>query len=73
MRLLGHEFKPMSRSDWDGFAGADEGSLICSCSDGTVLIWSPVSNTVSEMLDQDDMINNPTGLRQRDWSSMNIA
>jgi hypothetical protein len=50
VKVLGHTFKPMDRNDWDCFAGADEDSLICYCSDErTVLIYSPSKGTVSEI------------------------
>lgn len=49
MKIFGHEFVPMSQSDWDAFAGADDGSLICYPSDGTVLIYSPHAKDLSEI------------------------
>src|SRR4051812_785040 len=53
--FFGHEFKPMTDSDWDCFAGADEGSLICYVGDErTVLIFSPASMTIVEMICSND-------------------
>ena len=63
MRILGHEFRQMTSEDYDGFAGADEGSWICELED-TVLIWSPGSGTLAEIYDE--------GERQRDWTFMLI-
>jgi hypothetical protein len=40
VRELGHTFYPMTESDWDGLAGADENSLIAH-SDDAILIMSP--------------------------------
>lgn len=45
-RVLGHDFVPFSEQDWCGWAGAEEGSLICHCGD-TVLILSP-DGTIEE-------------------------
>lgn len=51
--VLGHDFKPFDKTDWDCFAGSDEGSLICYCPDEkTVLILSP-NGVVSEICHTD--------------------
>jgi hypothetical protein len=37
--VLGYTFKTMTRMDWDSFAGAEEGSLIChDCKDATLIL-----------------------------------
>ncbi len=36
-RVLGHDFRPMTPSEWQGFAGADEGTLICVHDDVVLL------------------------------------
>lgn|ERR1044072_2786303 len=53
IRRFGHTFKPMSGNDWDGFAGADEGSFICY-TDDAVLILSPDEKNLS-VFNQDGM------------------
>jgi hypothetical protein len=62
-KVLGHTFKPFDQSDWDCFAGAEKGSSICYCNDGTVLILSPDGGTVSEITDP---VQNPVS--QSDWT-----
>lgn len=37
-KALGHKFNPMSEGDWDAFAGADEGTLICYLDEITLLL-----------------------------------
>jgi hypothetical protein len=39
--LLGYRFEPMDDNDWQTFAGADEGTLICYLDNGTALLLSP--------------------------------
>ena len=40
--ILGHKFVPMSEDDWEGFAGAEEGTLICWAPDEqTCLLLAP--------------------------------
>lgn len=52
--VLGHEFRPMDRQDWYGFAGAEAGSYICyvpvneKFNTSTILILSPAGE-VSEI------------------------
>lgn len=51
---LGHDFVPMSGSDWDAFGGAEEGTLICYCPDeATVLLLAP-DGKVEEVRITDD-------------------
>lgn len=38
--VLGHTFKPLTKIDWYGYAGAEAGTLICHCGD-TDLLLSP--------------------------------
>lgn len=40
MKILGHEFRPMAQGDFNAFAGADEGAMICYLAEVT-LIASP--------------------------------
>ncbi len=61
MRLLGHEFRPMTERDFDGFAGADGDSFIVELDD-TVLIWSPQTHTLTEI----------TSDGERDWTRCNF-
>lgn len=49
--LLGHEFHPFNDHDWEGYAGADEGSFI-AYGEGAALIWSPRANTLFEINEQ---------------------
>lgn len=58
MKLLGHEFRSMTPADYDDFAGADEGSLICMLDD-IVLILSPQTQTLTEISYADGS--------ERDW------
>ena len=48
LSLLGHTFRPMEKSDWDAFAGADDDSFICYL-DEVTLIWSPSKNALYEI------------------------
>ena len=62
MRVLGHEFTPMTHHDWDAFAGANEGSLIAYISEEVTLIYDPATGTLSEI--------GPDW--QRDWTSLEL-
>jgi hypothetical protein len=54
--VLGYDFRPFEEADWDGFAGADEGSFIHYCDDQkTVLIWSP-DGMITEFVMSDDLL-----------------
>jgi hypothetical protein len=57
MRMLGHEFRPMDKTDFETFAGADEGCLICELDD-VVLIWS----------ERDKVLTEITSDGERDWT-----
>lgn len=59
VRVLGHLFVPLSRLDWYGFAGAEPGTLICHCEDGTTLLLTP-DHMVEEHL--------PEGEKARQWT-----
>lgn len=39
--VLGHKFRPFYQLDWQGYAGADEGSYICYIEPDVTLILSP--------------------------------
>lgn len=60
MRLLGHQFRPMTDHDRIGFAGAGPADLIAEAADGTTLIFDPERRTVQEIL--------PDG-KWRDWTT----
>jgi hypothetical protein len=62
-QLLGHVFRPLTEQDWECFAGADEGSFVSYCADGTALILSP-SGVVSEI--------EPSGY-QTDWTPRHLG
>jgi hypothetical protein len=42
MELMGKTFRPMTKVDWNEYAGVDEGSLICCCKNGDVMFYSPL-------------------------------
>ena len=68
-KILGQTFRPMNRMDWDTFAGAAEGSLICFCEDETtVLLYYPAIGTVSEVTQKEDGDS-----VQRDWFSVEVG
>lgn len=48
-KIFGYVFREMTRSEWDGFAGAEPGTLICTDLDGVVLLWDHSSDTLSEI------------------------
>jgi len=48
LTILGIKFRKMEVRDYDGFAGADEGSYIAE-SDKAVLIYSPTAQSISEI------------------------
>jgi hypothetical protein len=58
--VLGHTFVPMEGSDYEGLAGADEGSFICYTGSVT-LVLSP-NGTISELGDN----------TQTDWTPTTI-
>lgn len=53
MQIMGHEFKPMTSDDWDGFAGATEGTLICAL-DSCILLYDPSAREIIEVLEDGD-------------------
>lgn len=60
-KLMGLVFSPMTDNDWDAFAGANEGSLICYCDDEeTVLIYDPNEETITEMLFNEEDVDTNT-------------
>lgn len=62
-KVLGYTFHEMDELDWSGFAGAEEGSLICYEND-MCLILSP-SGVIHEMTDGEN--DEDTG-GQIDWT-----
>lgn len=63
---FGYEFKPMDERDWECFAGADEGTLICYPTKNLTLLLAP-SGTLSELITTDD-----GDCTQTDWTPTNI-
>lgn len=63
--LFGLTFRPMDRTDWDTFAGAEEGSLITYAEDRTYIL-SPDQKSVSEIFEDDNGYT-----VQRDWVVVN--
>lgn len=61
--VLGIKFRKMERDDYDGFAGADEGSYIAE-SDTATLIYSPTAQSISEV-GYDEVKKDSW---QRDWN-----
>ena len=57
MKVLGHDFAPMTELDWYGFAGAPEGTLIAHTAEGTPLLYDPATGVVSEMLEDGGQID----------------
>lgn len=55
-QVLGHNFVPFTDSDWQGWAGAEEGSLICH-SDGAVLILSPDGTIEEDVINKDGKLS----------------
>jgi hypothetical protein len=54
MRILGHDFKKMEGTDFDGFAGAGADAWICELDeteDGAalILIWEPSTGELHAM------------------------
>lgn len=66
LRLLGHVFYPMTQEDWQGFAGAEPGTLICHL-EHAILLWCPVSETVTEVLSNPDDAITEHGEENRVW------
>jgi hypothetical protein len=64
-RVLGHNFVPMTQSDWEGLSGAEEGSLICypDPDEDLVLILSP-SGQVTEIRGDD------AGMSETVWTAV---
>jgi hypothetical protein len=40
-KVLGHTFREMTDYDWQLFAGAEPGTLICTDLEDRVLLWDP--------------------------------
>lgn len=68
-KVLGLWFYPMGPSDWDGFAGAAEGTLIHYCDDDqTALLLAPdgtISEIFSDEQDSTETIWTPTQVAGR--------
>lgn len=62
--VFGLKFVPMDDFDWDTFAGAEEGTLICYVGE-TVLLYDPAAQTITESL--------PDGSGERIWKSEGIV
>lgn len=72
MKILGYEFHEMTNDDWMGYAGAEQGTLICHVEDGDVgfdLLWDPANKTLSEIYTDADRKN---GFNQRDWTFVDM-
>jgi hypothetical protein len=66
--VMGHDFREFDKRDWDCWAGAEPGSLICYCDDDkTCLILSP-DNVLSEIVQVETTEENPNGCTQYDWT-----
>lgn len=65
IKILGHVFKPMTSDDWECFAGAEEGTVICHLKDdrNTVLLFDPESKVLSEVT-----CDNDGNASQVDWT-----
>ena len=62
MVILGMPFKKMEGDDFDGFAGADEGSYMF-CTDKAVLIFNPATGELAEIPSDGDI----SQFQQRNW------
>lgn len=65
--VLGYKFRPMTKHDWEGFAGAEEGTLICNDPSDRVLLWHPGTEVLSEVMSDGER------LRQWDYKRTLIA
>jgi hypothetical protein len=52
--LLKFGFREFTETDWSGFAGAEEGSLMYDDTNNTIFIYSPESSTLSIMVADDE-------------------
>ena len=74
MRILGHEFRPMTAEDYEGLAGAESGSFICELED-TILVWTPAKAADGTLLvgthgTLSELYNG--GESQRDWTARSV-
>lgn len=67
LHMMGRDFVEMDPEDWEAFAGADPGSMICYCEDGTVLVFSQRDNSVTELVPEGLAIT-PSGEAERRWT-----
>lgn len=74
--ILGHEFRRMTDQDFEGLAGAEDGSWICELEE-TVLVWTPAMAADGTRLERDtthgimsEVYSN--GEKQRDWTAQEV-
>lgn len=70
VKRFGYTFKPMTSDDWDGWAGADEGTLIYNSPDGEMTLLLAPSGLLSEV--HHTLKDNDVTFTQHDWRATRI-